>query len=134
LIVLISKKISRTLIPKVINCRSRPGSVKGHHQELELYVDRSYRRDEIPVSQFFDLEGRGGDKFLREFGTQRRQLRKKGEMARVTAEAKLGFYIHLAVYAATNSLIFLIWVVHRWLLRADIPMVCLSPCILGSWS
>ena len=29
--------------------------------------------------------------------------------AREIAEAKLGFYIHLAVYAAVNSLIFLAW-------------------------
>ena len=29
--------------------------------------------------------------------------------AREIAEAKLGFYIHLAVYAIVNSLIFLVW-------------------------
>ena len=34
------------------------------------------------------------------------ELRRK---ARVRAEAKLGFYIHLAVYLAVNAMLILIW-------------------------
>ena len=34
------------------------------------------------------------------------ELRQK---ARARAEAKLGFYIHLAVYCAVNTMLFLIW-------------------------